>query len=108
MEVKSRARYLRISPRKLALVADYVRGKKVQSAINDLSLSPKKGARFMEAIIKSGVANAPDSVDVDNLFVKTVFVTSGGMLKRFMPRAQGRATSIRKRMSHVTMILDEK
>jgi len=108
MEVKAKAKYLRISPQKMGLVADFIRGKEVQKVINDLTLAPQKGARLMISVVKSAVANAPDSVDIDNLYVKTVYVTSGGALKRFMPRAQGRATRILKRMSHVTLVLDEK
>ena len=108
MEVKTKAKYLGISPRKMSLVADYIRGKKVQNAINDLTLAPQKGARMMISIVKTAVSNAPDSVDVDTLYVKYVYVTSGGAMKRFMPRAQGRATRILKRMSHVTLVLDEK
>ena len=108
MEVKARAKYLRMSPRKLALVADYVRGKNVGLVINDLTLSPKKGAKLMLKILKSAVSNAPDTVDIDTLFVKTVFVTGGGNMRRFMPRAQGRATRIDKKFAHVTLILDEK
>ena len=108
MEVKVKAKYLRISPRKLGLVADYVRGSDVEKAINDLSLAPQRGAKLMISVIKSAVANAPDSIDVDSLYVKTVYVTGGGMLRRFMPRAQGRATRINKRMSHITVVLDER
>ena len=108
MEVKVKARYLKISPRKLSLVADYVRGNDVEKAINDLSLAPHKGAKLMISVIKSAVANASASIDVDSLYVKTVYVTGGGMLRRFMPRAQGRATRINKRMSHITLVVDER
>ncbi len=108
MDYTVKAKYLRISPRKLALVADYIRGKNVVSAIDTLNLSNKKGARLMLNVLKSAVANVPKHVDVDNLFVKKVYVTSGGIIKRYMALAMGRASRINKRMSHVFLTLDER
>jgi large subunit ribosomal protein L22 len=109
MEAKALARYIRISPQKARLVADLVRGKSVETAINTLRFMPKKGARLLKKVIESAVANASqnDGIDVDTLYVKSIFIDGGPMLKRMMPRAQGRATRILKRTSHITVVLDE-
>jgi len=109
MEAKAHARQIRISPQKARLVADLVRGKDVETAINTLRFMPKKGARILRKVIESALANASqnESIDVDTLFVKTIFVDGGPMLKRIMPRAQGRANRILKRSSHITVVLDE-
>jgi len=109
MEAKALARYIRISPQKARLVADLVRGKSVDYAINALRFLPKKGARLLKKVIESAVANASqnESIDVDTLYVKSIFIDGGPMLKRIMPRAQGRANRILKRTSHITVILDE-
>jgi len=74
-----------------------------------LRFMPKKGARILRKVIESAVSNASqnESIDVDTLFIKTVFIDGGPMLKRFMPRAMGRATKILKRTSHITVVLDE-
>ncbi|RLA82796.1 MAG: 50S ribosomal protein L22 [Deltaproteobacteria bacterium] len=109
MEVMARARYLRISPRKARLVADLVRGKKVDEALGILAFTKKKFARQLTKIIQSAVANAEHNtnMDVDSLWIKRIFVDQGPMLKRYRPRAMGRATMIRRRTSHVTVVLDE-
>ena len=109
MESKALARQIRISPQKARLVADLVRGKDVESAINMLRFMPKKGARILRKVIESAVANASqnEAIDVDTLFIKKVIVDGGPMLKRIRPRAMGRATKILKRSSHITVILDE-
>ena len=86
-----------------------IKGKKVEEALNILAFAPQKGAPILRKLINSAVANAnqnPD-IDVDNLFVKHIFADEGPTLKRFRPRAMGRATRIRKRTSHLTVILDE-
>jgi len=103
------ARYVRISPQKAGLIMDEVRGKKADVAIQMLSFSPKKGARILKKLIKSAVANAEANkeIDVDTLFIKRIYADQGPVLKRFRPRAMGRATRIRKRTSHLTVILDE-
>ncbi|MDD5413053.1 MAG: 50S ribosomal protein L22 [Methylobacter sp.] len=100
---------MRISPQKARLVADLVRGKSVDHAINALRFLPKKGARLLKKVIESAVANASqnESIDVDTLYVKSIFIDGGPMLKRIMPRAQGRANRILKRTSHITVVLDE-
>lgn len=109
MEAKAIARQIRISPQKARLLADLIRGKDVATAINTLRFMPKKGARIIRKIVESALANAGqnEAIDVDTLYVKTIFVDGGPMLKRISPRAQGRATRILKRSSHITVVLDE-
>jgi large subunit ribosomal protein L22 len=110
VETKARARFIRISPRKASLVVDMIRGKRVDEALNILSFCPKKGARIVRKLIDSAIANATKEgkIDVDKLYVKKIFVNEGPIIKRFMPRAMGRATPIRKRTAHLTVVLDEK
>jgi len=110
MEARAKLRYARLSPRKTRLVADMVRGKGVQDALNILKFSPQKAAGIVAGVVGSAVANAEQKgvADVDRLVVKTIFIDQGPVLKRFMPRAQGRATKIRKPTSHITVVLDEK
>lgn len=109
MEAKALARQIRISPQKARLVADLVRGKDVETALNTLRFMPKKGARILRKVIESALANASqnEAIDVDTLYIKKIFIDGGPMLKRIMPRAQGRATRILKRSSHITVVLDE-
>ena len=109
METSAVAKFVRISPRKIRLIMDQVRGRRVEDALNMLSFAPQKGARILKKLINSAVANAEQNsgVDVDALFVKRVYADEGPTLKRFRPRAQGRATKIRKRSSHLTVVLDE-
>ncbi len=110
MEVRSVSRFLRISPHKARLVADLVRGKTVDDALTILKFTPKKSARLVNKTLRSAVASAKDTslLDVDNLFVKTILVDEGPRLKRWRPRAMGRATRIIKRTSHITLVLAEK
>ena len=110
MEIRAVARFVRVPPRKARLVMDEVRGKKVEDALNVLSFAPQNGAMILKKLINSAVANAEQNsgVDVDSLYVKRVYADEGPALKRFRPRALGRATRIRKRTSHLTVILDEK
>ncbi len=107
---RSKLRAARIAPRKMRLVVDMVRGKPVQTALDILKLTNKKGAPIVSKLIHSAITNATSrsTVDVDRLYVAEVFVNEGPVLKRFIPRAQGRATPIRKRMSHITVKLSEK
>lgn len=109
MESRAKLRYARLSPRKARLVVDMVRGKKVGDALKVLRFSPQKGAEIVEKLIQSAVANAEQKgvSDLDSLFVKEIFVDMGPVLKRFIPRAQGRASKIRKPTSHVTVVLGE-
>ncbi len=110
MEARAVARYIRISPYKIRRVMDQVRGKTVEEALNRLSFTPKKGARILEKVIRSAVANAENNLglDVDKLYIKRVYADEGPTLKRWMPRAQGRANRILKRTSHITVVVEEK
>ena len=110
MEVRAVAKYVRISPRKLRLIMDQIRGKKVEEALNILKFSPKKGARMLKKLVYSAVANAENNfdIDVDRLYIKRIYTDQGPTLKRYKARALGRATMIRKRTSHLTVILDER
>ncbi len=110
MEAKAKLRFVRLSPQKTRLVVDMVRGKGVQDALNALKFSPQKAAAVVSKLVSSAVANAEQRgvSDVDKLFVKAITVDQGPALKRFIPRAQGRATKIRKPTSHITVVLDEK
>lgn len=110
METRAVARYVRISPRKIRLIMDEVRGKKVEEALHMLSFAPQKGARILKKLIQSAAANAQENsgLDVDGLYIHRIYADQGPTLKRWRPRALGRATRIRKRTSHLTVILDEK
>jgi large subunit ribosomal protein L22 len=109
MEAKAVLRYIRISPQKARLVADLVRGLKIENALNTLRFMPKKGARILRKVLESAVANAGqnEAIDVDTLFIKEIQIDGGPMLKRIRPRAMGRASRILKRTSHITIVLDE-
>ncbi|MEI6079147.1 MAG: 50S ribosomal protein L22 [bacterium] len=110
MEVTVKTRYVRIAPRKMRLVSDLVRGQMVGDAINTLKFTNKRGAKILYKTLMSAVANASNkgTMDVDTLYVKKVWIDEGPTMKRFLPRAQGRATTIRKRISHLNVVLDEK
>ena len=110
MEVKAKLRYTRTAPRKIRLVADMIRGKDVNEAIQILSFVNKKSAPMIKKLLQSAVANADQkkTVDVDTLFVKHISVDQGPTLKRYMPRAMGRASEIKKKTSHVNLVLDER
>ena len=99
MEAKAVLRNIRISPQKARLVADMIRGQQVDVALNTLRFTPKKGAMLIRKVVESAVANASqnEAIDVDTLFVKTIFIDGGPMLKRIRPRAMGRASRILKR-----------
>jgi large subunit ribosomal protein L22 len=110
MEARAKLKYVRLSPRKTRLVVDMVRGKRVQDALNILRFSPQKAAGVVSQLVSSAVANAEQKgvADVDRLYIEAIAVDQGPALKRFMPRAQGRATRIRKPTSHITVVLNEK
>ncbi|MEC9491852.1 50S ribosomal protein L22 [Flexistipes sp.] len=110
MDVQAKGRYVRVSPRKARLVADLVRGKSAEAAIDILNFTPKKAAKDITKVIKSAVSNAEENHgvrDVSGLKIKEIRVDGGPILKRYMPRAYGRATMIRKRTSHITVVLSE-
>lgn len=108
-QYKAVLKNVRIAPRKVRLVADLVRGKQVQEALDILKLTTKRSAPVVSSLLTSAIANATSrsTVDVDRLVISELMVDGGAMLKRFMPRAQGRATPILKRTSHITMKLKE-
>jgi large subunit ribosomal protein L22 len=110
MEVKARLKFVRVSPRKAQLVADLVRGKGSEEAVNILTFTKKSAAKIIVKLLKSAIANATQkkNIDVDRLFIKKITVDQGPTMKRFQPRALGRATTIRKRTSHINIVLDEK
>ena len=109
MESKAIAKYQRVSPRKTRLVARNVVGMGVEEALNVLRFTPNKPAGVLYGVVKSALANASQlgGVDMDAMVIKEIVVNEGPTWKRFMPRAQGRATKIHKRTSHVTVILAE-
>ena len=109
MEVKAIAKYVRISPTKVRKSAKVVKGKRVEDALSVLGFMPQRSAKILGKVIRSAVANAvqkPD-IDVDNLSIRNIVVDQGPSLKRFRPRAMGRATRILKRTSHITVVLAE-
>ena len=110
MEAKATLNYARIGCQKARLVADIVRGKDVNEAIRSLTFMKQKGAVLIKKLIESAVANAENKkvIDVDNLFVKSIWVDMGPSMKRYRPRAQGRAFEVKKKISHINVILDEK
>lgn len=100
--------YLRIAPRKVRLVANLIKGMQVAEAEAQLLVNPKRAAESVLKLLRSAVSNAKNGdMSVEKLVVKEIRVNEGPVLKRFMPRAQGRATSIHKKSSHITLILEE-
>ena len=106
---KAKLSNVRVSPRRARLVVDMIRGKSVGQALEELKTCDKKKASLLHKLILSAVANArqKEKIDVEELVVKTAFVDEAKTLNRWMPRAQGRATPIRKRHSSITVLLDE-
>ena len=104
----AKAKYIRISSSKVRLVIDLIRGKNVAEAIAVLKNTPKAASPIVEKLLNSAIANAENNQGLlrDDLYVAEVFADQGPTLKRFRPRAQGRASRIRKRTSHITIILD--
>lgn len=109
MEIKASIKNLRISPKKVRLVAGLIRGRKVQDAIYQLQFMNKKSSQPLRDLLTSAIANAEHNFKLsqDNLYIKEIAVNQGLTLKRYTPRAQGRATTIRKKMSHVNLVLAE-
>lgn len=110
MEARAVSRHRRVAPRKVRGVADLIRGKKVGDALMILDFVQKKGARLLAKTLKSVIANAENQqrVDVDRLYVRSVMVDGGATIKRFLPRAHGRATPLRKRTSHISIVVGER
>ncbi len=110
MEVKASLNFARIGCQKARLVADVVRGQDVNEALKALTFMRQKGAVLVKKLIESAVANAEHKkvIDVDTLFVKHISVDMGPAIKRFRPRAQGRASEIKRKISHINVVLAEK
>lgn len=110
MEAKAQARYVRIAPRKVRVVMDLIRGKKLDEALTILRFTPKSASKILEKVVQSAAANAQNNHDMnrDALYIDKCYVDQGPTLKRFRPRAQGRAAMIHKKTSHITVILKEK
>ena len=110
MESKAYLNYVRISPRKVSIVLDLIRGKDVATAMAILKNTPKSASEYLTKLLRSAVANAENNfnMDVSKLYVSECFVCPGSILKRIRPRAQGRAFRINKRTSHVTIAVSEK
>jgi len=109
MEVLAKHRYAQISPQKVRLVADQIRGLSVADAINVLTYSPKKAAGLVKKVLESAMANAEhnEGADIDELTVAKIFVDEGPTMKRISPRAKGRADRILKRSSHISVIVSD-
>lgn len=109
MAVTAKLKYLRITPRKVRLVADLIRGKSVERAQTILNFSVKGGADPLLKLLKSAIASAKHNFQMDesNLYVAKIFVDEGPKYKRWMPRARGQASEIQKKTSHVTLVLDQ-
>ena len=110
MEAKAVARTVRIAPRKARLVIDLIRGKNAAEALAILQFTPRAGSPIIAKALKSAIANAEHNyeMDVNNLYISKAFVDEGPTLKRYRPRAQGRASQINKRTSHITIVVSEK
>ena len=106
-EIRAVAKYIRTSPRKIRLVADLIRGKAVNEARVILQFTPKRAAITLQKVLESAIANAENNEDLEaeNLTVHKVFVDEGPTMKRWTPRARGRASAIKKRTSHVTVVV---
>ncbi len=113
MEAQAQAKYVRISPIKTRRVLELIQGKNVEEAINILHFTPKRAARVIEKTLRSAVANFMQSdegskLSPDEIFVKKAYVDGGPMLKRFRPMSMGRVGRIRRRTSHITIIVEDR
>ncbi len=110
MDTTAKLRGVRLSPQKGRLVADQIRGKTVENALNILQFSPKRGAVIIRKVLESAIANAEHNLELDRetLVVATAYVDQGKTLNRIQPRAQGRAYRIRRRTSHITIELESR
>lgn len=111
MEIIAKLNYYRMAPRKVRLVAGLIRGKKVNEVLAQLAFVGKRSAPDMAKLLKSAISNAKNNFkikDEQNLYIKKITVDEGPTLKRYMPRARGRAAMIRKRTSHITVVLESK
>ena len=104
------AKYVRVSPRKVQIVIDLIRGKKVDDALAILMYTPKSAAPVVEKLLNSAIANAENNLEMsrENLYVAEVYANQGPTLKRYWARSHGRADMIKKHTSHITIVLDQK
>lgn len=110
MEARATAKYVRVSPRKAGQMCELVRGKNVKEALAILKYTPRGAAPIVAKVIKSAMANAENNheMDAENLYIAEIYANQAPTMKRFMPRAMGRATTIRKRNSHIGVVLKER
>lgn len=110
MEAKAIAKFIRLSPRKARMVVDLIRGKKLEEALAILRYTPNKATEAVTKVVKSAAANAEhnNEMDKDELIISQVYVDQGPTLKRFMPRAMGRADVMRRKTSHITVVVSDK
>ena len=110
MKAEATLKYARISARKVKIVADLIRGKNVDEALAIVKFTPKASSDIIEKLLKSAIANAENNngMNRDNLYIAECYANKGPTMKRVKPRAQGRAYRIEKRMSHITVVLDER
>ncbi|MDI6601277.1 MAG: 50S ribosomal protein L22 [Thermoanaerobacteraceae bacterium] len=110
MEAKATLKYARISPRKVMIVLDLIRGKQIDEATAILKYTPKRASYIVGKLLNSAIANAENNFNMnrDKLFISKAYADQGPTLKRYLPRAHGRADVIRKRTSHITLVLEEK
>jgi len=109
MEISAQTRYTRLAPRKVGVVIDLIRGKKAGEALDILAFTHKAASRIVEKLLRSAIANASrrGDIDVDTLFIKRISVGSGPSLKRYRPAPMGRAAPVKKRTSHISVVLEE-
>lgn len=109
MEARAEAKYIRISPRKVNYICKEIRGKKVEEALHLLHFTPKKGAKFLEEVLNSAIANAENnlSIDRENLIVSQAWANDAPTMKRWHPKAKGAAYPILKRSSHIGVVVKE-
>ncbi|WP_101773941.1 50S ribosomal protein L22 [Peptostreptococcus faecalis] len=110
MEAKATAKFVRVSARKAGQVCDLVRGKNVNEAMAILKFTPRQASEIISKVVKSAAANAENNheMDADKLYIASIVANQGPTMKRFRPRAQGRATTIRKRTSHIEVVIKER
>ena len=110
MEARAIAKHVRISPLKVGFICTEIRGKQVDEALSILKFTPKKGAKVLEEVLNSAIANAENNLglDRDNLYVKRAYANEGPRMKRFRPKARGMAYPIIKRSSHIGVIVEDR
>ena len=110
MESRASAQYVRMSPRKVRIVCDIIRGKDTKQAIAILDATPRAAAEVIRKVLKSAVANAENNfgMNPDNLYISQIYADAGMIIKRYQPRAKGRGYRINKRTSHITVVVKDK